>query len=95
MERKFDQVGLFAASDAAERFLRERGFSIGAAQRGKPQAILLGDADIGKWRQLSDADHKALHGVLTGDVIHGPVFIRLHPWAPAEAVAALSHNQEN
>lgn len=63
--RTFDEPGEFESLRAAEKWLKDRGFSLGTLQRGAPIGVMLGDCDISKWRNL-DADERAeMHGVLT------------------------------
>lgn len=75
----FRDVGDFRASDAAERFLRERGYSVGPMQCGAPRGILKGDFGIGKWRNLNKQERAELDGVMEGDFRDGPVHVRLFP----------------
>lgn len=76
-ELTFDQAGDFAAYHAAERWLSDRGFSLGHMQRGAPCGIMRGDWDIQKWRNLSNQDRRELDGTLSGDFRNGPVVIRV------------------
>ena len=62
---------------AAERWLAERGFSIGRCQRGEPRAILRGFRAIPKWTRLGNILDD-LDGIMTSaDMRAGPVVIRL------------------
>ena len=73
----FEQWGDFAANDAAERWLSERGYSVGRMQRGAPRGVLYGDHDIQKWRNLSKPDRLALDGHLIGNFRDGPIVLRI------------------
>lgn len=75
--RKIFEGGDFAACRAAEAFLDKHGFSYGRLQRGSPRGILTGKFDIQKWRNLNAADRAALDGVITGDMLHGPVIVEI------------------
>jgi hypothetical protein len=80
----------FSASRAAERFLKRAGFSVGREQRGAPRGILFGDYNIQKWRNLTEANRDALHGIMTGDMRSGPVSIIIFSIAPEQAKIALA-----
>lgn len=86
----FEQEGTFAALHACERFLTDRGFSFGSWQRGAPCAVMFGDYDISKWRNLSAAERAATHGQFSGDGRNGPIILVLTPAAPDEARAAIA-----
>lgn len=86
--KTFSDPGDFSAMRAAEDFLREAGFSIGSNQRGDPRGIMFGDVDISKWRNLSRADRRALHGYAEGDMRNGPVTVTICADAPQEAKRA-------
>ena len=75
----FDQIGAFAANDAAEAWCREQRISVGRMQRGAPRGLLRGDYDIAKWRNLSTAERNALDGTMRGDFRNGPVIVRIAP----------------
>ena len=79
LEYVFDQVGAFAANDAAEAWCRERGVSVGRMQKGAPRGLLRGDYEIAKWRNLSIAERRALDGTMRGDFRNGPVIVRIAP----------------
>jgi hypothetical protein len=81
----------FTNEAAAERYLTERGFSIGRRQGGAERGILLGDFDIQKWRNLSTVDRAQLHGVLqrTGFDRDTPAVVTIFAAAPDEAHAAI------
>jgi hypothetical protein len=73
----FGQAGDFAAYRAAEAWLAGFGYSVGRMQRGAPCGILRGDYDIQKWRNLSNAERRALDGTLSGNFRNGPVLVQL------------------
>lgn len=75
----------FDAVYEAETWLKSRGFAYGSMQRDSPRGIMFGDFDISKWRNLNKADIKALHGVMRGDMRHGPVIVELFETAPVTA----------
>lgn len=58
----------FSATTEAEKWLRERGFSIGSMCMGEPRGLLREQGVwIHKWRNLSSADKELLDGVITSD----------------------------
>ncbi|HEX8610206.1 MAG TPA: hypothetical protein VF800_02875 [Telluria sp.] len=86
----FNNQGEFAASRAAEEWLRERGFSFGPSQADGPQAIWHGDCYVSKWRNLNAKDKREMHAVMDGDGRNGPIKIRLLPGASKEAINAFN-----
>lgn len=86
----FNNRGDFAASRAAEEWLRERGFSFGPSQVDGPQAVWHGDCYVSKWRNLSAKEKRAMHAVMDGDGRNGPVTIRLCAGASQEAIDAFN-----
>lgn len=58
-----DWSGLYAATI----WLDTKGYSTGQMQRDDPIAILRGDFDIQKWRNLDTAERDALDGTITFD----------------------------
>lgn len=86
----FSAAGDFAASNAAERFLSDIGFSVGRTERGSPRGILFGDYDIAKWHNLSRSEREALHGVLTGDGRNGPITVTFYDTCPVAGHTAIA-----
>ena len=87
---RFSGAGDFDAMHAAERYLRQRGFSIGQLQGPAPRAIMFGAYDfIAKWRNLTPAERKSSHGQMTGDMRSGPVTVTIFDHAPEQAKRAL------
>lgn len=84
----FHNVGTFAASNAAEKWLSDRGFSYGPSQANGPQAVWFGECSISKWRNLSAKEKIECHATIDGDGRSGPIVITLHAEATAEARAA-------
>lgn len=84
----------FHAWNAAQRWLTERGFSIGRMQAHEPTGILFGEYDIQKWRNLSRDQRAALDATASGDFRNGPVVVRLTKLARNEAWAALMKEEE-
>jgi hypothetical protein len=67
MRKTFKAGEDFDAFYAAEKWLRENGYSIGSMEREKPIGIAKGDCYISKWRNLGE-DKARLDGVIaSGD----------------------------
>jgi hypothetical protein len=72
----------FSANSAAEKWLKENGFSIGTMCAPEPRAILHGNTYIPKWKNLSSEDREEVDGVAkatnwrTGDVT---VYLKFDP----------------
>lgn len=81
----------FTNEAAAEKYLAERGFSVGRRQGGAERGILLGSFDIQKWRNLSPIDRVRLHGVLqrSGFDRDTPAVVTIFAAAPDEAHEAI------
>ena len=81
----------FENDAAAERYLAERGFSVGRRQGDAERGVLLGSFDIQKWRNLNAADRAALHGVLqrTGRDRDTPAVVTIFAAAPHTAHEAI------
>lgn len=86
----------FPSESAAEKALADAGFSLGTNQRDDPRGIMFGDVDISKWRQLSEKDKDALHGVYRRTGGRGsPVRITLRSGgAPGDAIRQLEDAAE-
>lgn len=86
----FNDAGTFEASRAAEKWLRERGFSYGSSQADGPQAIWYGECSISKWRNLSVKERGQCHATLGGNQREGPMHITLRNAATPEAIEAFN-----
>ncbi len=86
-----DQSEPFTAMRAAEQFLDTRGFSIGAAEvDGEIRGVMYGDDPVPRWKQMHIRGKAQLHGVMVGDMRHGPLKIQIFKHAPAIAIAAVA-----
>lgn len=74
----FNEQGDFEACRAAEKWCDDRGIAVGAPERGQPRGLLKEYCCIAKWRNLNDAERRALDGRMTGDMRNGPVTITLN-----------------
>ena len=87
----FSQTGQFAANVAAEKWLREHGFSYGPLQNADPRGVLFGaQRVIAKWRCIPEALRGQLHGAITGDPCTGPIVVTIYANAPAAARLAVN-----
>lgn len=82
----------FSAVNEAEKYLADRGFSVGPGCAASRKAGILYGRDwvIAKWRNLTPLEQRQCHGVLEGDQRRGPITIRIFFTAPAFAIAAVS-----
>lgn len=77
-EKTFPCDGIpFTATNAAEAWLEDRGYSVGSMCVGSPRGILKGDFLISKWRGLSSKQILELDGMLHCGRT-GQATIRLH-----------------
>lgn len=74
-KKVFSHTGTdFSAVGAAEKWLKEKGFSLGTMCSPEPSAIVHGNTYVPKWKHLSHEDQAELDGVAiatnwrTGDV---------------------------
>lgn len=58
------RIAVFRGLAELEAWTREHGLSLGRLQRDDPQGILIEDADVQKWRLLSEDDRAALDGIV-------------------------------
>lgn len=88
--RTLEAPGRFKAMTDAETMLRACGFSVSPMEGVMPRGIRFGRCVMAKWSVLGARDRLALHGRLTGDMVHGPVTVELYNTAPADAHLALA-----
>ena len=68
----------FSAYSAAEKWLKENGYSYGPMQAGAPTAIAKGDVAITKWRNIRPFEYPRLAGQIEdGDHRNGEVVVTL------------------
>lgn len=84
----------FGAMGDAEAFLRDRGFAVGACEGTNPRAVMLDYGFVGKWSKLSPSDREDLHGLMSGDMRHGPVTVDINSEAPAAVIEAFRRDEE-
>jgi hypothetical protein len=62
---RFEHTGEdWSGLKAAEAWLTANGYSYGRMQGPSPIGILKGDFDISKWRNMTPAEKRALHGFI-------------------------------
>lgn len=77
--KTFSSPDTFVAYHDAEKWLQDRGFSVGRMQGPEPVGIKRGDYDIQKWRNINSNDRELLDGLIVGDdKRNGPVTINLY-----------------
>jgi len=59
-----DPDSSFDSEYLAEKFLEEKGYSVGRMQAGSPRGFMKGNYDIMKWRNLDRNDKAGLDGIL-------------------------------
>ena len=74
-QKVFSSDKTFSAYHQAEKFCRERGYSVGRMCGDDPTGIKIGSYDIQKWRNLSFSDRKLMEGALIGEFRDGPVTV--------------------
>jgi hypothetical protein len=73
-----DNSGDFEALHAAQAWCRERGYSCGSMSNPLPIAIMFGDFQIAKWKNLTIEEREACDGrIESQDFRAGPVKIAL------------------
>lgn len=73
----FSHTEDFRAMLCAEAWRASHGYSVGSSRRGQNRGIMRGDILIAKWRSLTAQERRELHGVMPGDMRHGPVTVRI------------------
>ena len=63
----FESKETFRAYNDAEKYLEERGYSVGRMCGSSPTGFKKGNWDIAKWRNLSSSDKKLLDGWIEGE----------------------------
>jgi hypothetical protein len=73
----FEGKEAFEASNAAEQWCRDNGISFGSSCAMAPQALLLGNYSIAKWRNLTAKEREQVHGVIEDSRREGPVTVKI------------------
>lgn len=77
MIKTFDEKGTFAAYNAAKKWLKENGYSYSPSCANAPIAIMKGNYNIAKWKNLTDDEIKQLDGKVVGEMREGPVIVHI------------------
>jgi hypothetical protein len=72
----FEGKEAFEAHSRAEHWCRDNGISYGSTCVSSPQALLIGDYSIAKWRNLTAKERKQVHGVIEGVMRSGSVTVK-------------------
>lgn len=65
---EFENNGVvFSALRSAEKYLKDKGYSVGPMCGDEPIGFLRGDYNIMKWRNLSESDRFQLDGKIISD----------------------------
>ena len=76
----FNAEGDFEAYRDAERFAHENGYSIGSMCSPLPTALIKGDYNVAKWKNLTPAQRFVVDGMITSEGYRfreGPVKITI------------------
>jgi len=76
-QKTFEAPGTFDAWHAARHWLEERGYSCSHTSAMHPVAVLKGDWQIAKWKNLTRKEIAALDGKVDGNFRDGPVTVTL------------------
>ena len=78
MIKVFDEKGPFKAINAAEKWIKKKGYSSGILYRDMPIALKKGDYLISKWHNLTKLEKLDIDGHITSkDFRHGPVTVEI------------------
>lgn len=77
------------AQRSAERWLSDRGFSIGVVQGSEPRGVLYGSTPIPTWRSLGPKDRRVFDAVMVGSGQLGPVRVLFRHTASKRARSAI------
>ena len=77
MKKVFSNEGVFNAYHAACDWCVANGFSYGSMCSPFPTAIMKGDVDIAKWKNLTAKERSTVDGTITGNFREGPVTINI------------------
>jgi len=79
MKITFEGAQDFEAEHKAVDWCRARGISVGQMQGPAPRGLLFGNYLISKWRGMSLAEKRQLHGTIDGPGRMGPVTVTIKP----------------
>ena len=79
--KEFKVEQTFYSMYAAQNYLRQKGYDYGSTCAMMPTAVMKGDYYSynlpHKWKNFTNSQKRHVHGVITGDMREGPVFVYL------------------
>jgi hypothetical protein len=81
-ELTFFKEGAFGSYYEATGWCIENGYSYGSMCGPLPIALLKGDYNIAKWKNLTSRERQEVDGIMTGDFISGEVTIIIYEPLP-------------
>lgn len=76
--KEFQGTGSFQAIWAAEKWLKERGYSHGSMDSDNPMGVKFGDCLIRKWTNMRVSERRQMDGTIESkDFRSGPVVVKL------------------
>ena len=81
-EKEFKENGTFQSMYAAQKWLRDKGYDYGSTSAMHPTAVMKGDYSSyplpWKMKNFTAKEKASVHGIITGDMREGPVFVKLY-----------------
>ena len=74
---EFNLPGVFQALYAAQEWCVHNSISYGSLCGDQPVALMYGDYNIAKWKNLTPKEKRTVDGKMTGDMRNGPIFIEM------------------
>lgn len=82
LHKEFKEEGTFESMYAAQRWLKENGYDYGSSSACEPTAVMKGNYyDYGlphKMKNFTAKEKASVHGIITGDMREGSVFVTLY-----------------
>ncbi len=81
-QKEFKAEGTFQSMYAAQRWLKENGYDYGSNSATQPTAVMKGnyyDYNLPhKMKNFTAKQKNSVHGIITGDMREGPVFVTIY-----------------
>jgi hypothetical protein len=81
-ELTFFKEGTFESYYEATSWCRNNGYSYGSMCSPQPIALIKGDYNIAKWKNLTSRERYEVDGIMTGDFREGEVRIKIYDPLP-------------